>query len=148
MQSDVQQYFDAIRAQDPWDALKQSSDRLVAYIASNVPTHYRTQAEAVLRELPENATVEQLRTIANDQDLNGTDFDRFVTQAQAAGAFGDTPAAGSSERAALESWARSVGAGVVRDEHIAQLFRHVDAIVAAEAPGYVAEDTDDEDDEG
>lgn len=143
MQADVQAYFDAKRAQDPWDALKGSSDPVVAYIASNVPDQYRDRAEQVLGVLPANATAQQVRDAAAQAGIGDfPEFTRFIEGAQAAGVFGATPQAdkGQAERDALETWARGVAPGQVTDRHIETLMGHVDAIVAAET----ADDTEDE----
>ncbi len=148
MQNDVQAYFDAQRVQDPWDALKESGDPLVAYIAQHVPDTYRHHAEELLRILP--ATEAQVRQWGREQSIDTAVFSQFVDEARAAGAFGDTPAdtatPGATERAALEAWARGIAPGQVRDHHIATLMQHVDAIVAAEAPGYEGDDEDDDED--
>lgn len=145
MHADVQAYFDAKRAADPWDALKQSTDPLVAYIANHTPDQFREQAEATLRALPQNATEAQLRQAASGAGVTGYQLDAFIADARNAGVFGDAPhTPGVTERAALETWARGVAPQYVTDRHIAELFRHVDAIVAAEAPGYEGDDTDED----
>lgn len=115
-----------------WARLGLSDDKVVAFIARNCGG-YRNDSEpyalVILKMLP--ASVTDIRKAAREGNWCNV-FDQFLNQAIAAGVIADNR---SREYRNLEQWV----SGNWGQRYVIEVFRQVDAVIAAEAERYVAE---------
>ena len=116
---------------EAWNALTQSSEPLVRFIAENCKD-YQSYAVEVLRVLP--ATVDELDELADDQDWCHI-WNQFRDRAVEQGLFGEIPKP-SEARIAMNTWLRE-DYGMGRESYN-KLNRLVNAVVAEEGASKVA----------
>lgn len=131
----IAQHDKATAIDAAWNAMKDSSDPLVAWIATNMRNHY-SDATQILRILP--ADVATLRAVAVENEWCNT-FDEYLGQALEAGVVAGVEPV-TETRQSLYRWFRG---NLTTDRGTLQhLITFVDAIVAAERDAAPAADVD------